>query len=225
MLVASGQGRIGELTQLGHDLRTPLTIINGYAQMLKSNELSTEQRARACELILEKCQELNGLIRAFLELRESELEPIAPVEQTAYTRRERRIRGALPTLEDAGGGQRERRMTELGHRLLPLKEVANDLLQIGVVTDVFGGAPARDHEGDVVVRLHVLEGQVRVPTVPRLLCVRVITGLEVMDHKVQLLLTRRGDLHLIALLLQTLVWIEDFERLRCVARDHQDFWR
>src|SRR5207237_7585111 len=85
-------------------------------------------------------------------------------------RRERRIRGALPTLEDAGGGQRERRMTELGHRLLPLKEVANDLLQIGVVTDVFGGAPARDHEGDVVVRLHVLEGQVRVPTVPRLLC-------------------------------------------------------
>jgi len=83
MLVASGQGRIGELTQLGHDLRTPLTIINGYAQMLKSNELSTEQRARACELILEKCQELNGLIRAFLELRESELEPIAPVEQTA----------------------------------------------------------------------------------------------------------------------------------------------
>ena len=41
----------------------------------------TDNRPKS--FILEKCQELNGLIRAFLELRESELEPIAPVEQTA----------------------------------------------------------------------------------------------------------------------------------------------
>ena len=43
-------------------------------------ELSPEQRARACELILEKCQELNELIRAFLEAREPEVEPMAVVE-------------------------------------------------------------------------------------------------------------------------------------------------
>ncbi|TMF47161.1 MAG: hypothetical protein E6I24_07790 [Chloroflexi bacterium] len=54
MGMANGQGRTGELALLGHDLRTPLTIINGYAQLLNSNELSPEQRARACELILEK---------------------------------------------------------------------------------------------------------------------------------------------------------------------------
>ena len=83
MGMANGQGRTGELALLGHDLRTPLTIINGYAELLNSNELSPEQRARACELILEKCQELNELIRAFLEARESELEPVAAVEQTA----------------------------------------------------------------------------------------------------------------------------------------------
>jgi len=83
MGMANGQARTGELALLGHDLRTPLTIINGYAQLLKSNELSPEQRARACELILEKCQELNELIRAFLEARESELEPVVAVEQTA----------------------------------------------------------------------------------------------------------------------------------------------
>jgi len=34
-------------------------------------------------LILQKCQELNVLIRTFLESRESALEPIAQVEQTA----------------------------------------------------------------------------------------------------------------------------------------------
>jgi len=81
--VANGRALTGELALLGHDLRTPLTIIHGYAQLLKSDELSAEQRARACELILEKCQELNVLIRAFLESREPALEPIAPVEQTA----------------------------------------------------------------------------------------------------------------------------------------------
>jgi signal transduction histidine kinase len=71
------------LAALGHDLRTPLTIINGYAQLLKSDELSPEQRARACELILEKCEELNGLIRGFLEARESETRVPAAVHQTA----------------------------------------------------------------------------------------------------------------------------------------------
>jgi two-component system sporulation sensor kinase B len=83
MGVVDGQRRTGELAYLGHELRTPLTIINGYAQLLKSNELSPEQRTRACELILEKCQELNQLIRAFLEAREPEVEPRAAVEQTA----------------------------------------------------------------------------------------------------------------------------------------------
>ena len=43
-----------ELRALGHDLRTPLAVINGYAQLLSSNELSPEQRERACELILQK---------------------------------------------------------------------------------------------------------------------------------------------------------------------------
>jgi signal transduction histidine kinase len=74
MGLARGLGEAGELATLGHDLRTPLTIINGYAQLLKSDELSAEQRARACELILAKCEELNGLIRGFLESRQSEPE-------------------------------------------------------------------------------------------------------------------------------------------------------
>ena len=82
MGVANGR-QIGELAHLGHDLRTPLTIINGYAQLLKSNELSPEQRARACELILAKCEELNELIRSFLDHPEPELRVPVTAEQTA----------------------------------------------------------------------------------------------------------------------------------------------
>jgi len=53
-------------------------VINGYAALLQSDELSPEQRARACELIVEKCEELNALIRGFLEARENEIpEPVA----------------------------------------------------------------------------------------------------------------------------------------------------
>jgi K+-sensing histidine kinase KdpD len=72
-----------ELRGLGHDLRTPLAVINGYAQLLRSEELSAEQRARACDLILEKCEELNAVIRRLLEPARAPLETPVAVEQTA----------------------------------------------------------------------------------------------------------------------------------------------
>jgi K+-sensing histidine kinase KdpD len=82
---AVGVGNVehAELRALSHDLRTPLAVINGYAQLLRSEELSPEQRARACDLILEKCEELNAVIRRFLEPTESRLEVTAAIEQTA----------------------------------------------------------------------------------------------------------------------------------------------
>jgi K+-sensing histidine kinase KdpD len=72
-----------DLRALGHDLRTPLAVINGYAQMLSSDELSPEQRARACQLILQKCEELNGVIRRLLEPAEAALKVPVAIEQTA----------------------------------------------------------------------------------------------------------------------------------------------
>jgi signal transduction histidine kinase len=81
--VPDGREGAYALAALGHDLRTPLTIINGYAQLLKSEELSAEQRARACDLILAKCEELNLVIRGFLEPRESEIRTPVAVDQTA----------------------------------------------------------------------------------------------------------------------------------------------
>ncbi|MDQ6709575.1 MAG: hypothetical protein M3Z11_03355 [Candidatus Dormibacteraeota bacterium] len=63
----TGDPTVSELALLGHNLRTPLTIINGYADLLKGGELSPEARAHAYQQILEKCAELNALIRDFVD--------------------------------------------------------------------------------------------------------------------------------------------------------------
>jgi signal transduction histidine kinase len=76
-------GDVAELRTLGHDLRTPLAVIYGYAQLLRSEELSPEQRARACDLIVEKCEELNVVIRRLLEPYESRVETPVAIVQTA----------------------------------------------------------------------------------------------------------------------------------------------
>lgn len=83
MAVAKERGAGVDLRALGHDLRTPLAVIHGYAELLTSEELSPEQRARACALILEKCEELNIVIRRLLEPSESGLKPPVAIEQTA----------------------------------------------------------------------------------------------------------------------------------------------
>ncbi|MDQ6884747.1 MAG: hypothetical protein M3077_11025 [Candidatus Dormibacteraeota bacterium] len=69
----TGDPTVSELALLGHNLRTPLTIINGYADLLKGGELTPEAQAHACEQILEKCAELNALIRDFVNADESVL--------------------------------------------------------------------------------------------------------------------------------------------------------
>jgi K+-sensing histidine kinase KdpD len=83
MGVTNAGAEAGELRAMGHDLRTPLAVIHGYAELLRSGELSPEQRARACDLILEKCEELNRVIRRLLEPTESRLEVPVTIERTA----------------------------------------------------------------------------------------------------------------------------------------------
>jgi K+-sensing histidine kinase KdpD len=83
MAIANDRGNAAELRLLGHDLRTPLAVINGYAHLRRSEELSPEQRARACELILEKCEELNATIRRLLEPVEAAAPVPVAIEQPA----------------------------------------------------------------------------------------------------------------------------------------------
>jgi signal transduction histidine kinase len=76
-----GDPTVSELTLLGHNLRTPLTIINGYADLLKNQDLTPQAREHACQQILEKCAELNALIRDFIDADEVMLS--AGVRRTA----------------------------------------------------------------------------------------------------------------------------------------------
>ena len=81
--VLNALGEAADAKTLGHDLRTPLAVIHGYAQLLASDELSPEQHARACDLILEKCAELNLVIRRLLEPYEQDLQSPGTIEQPA----------------------------------------------------------------------------------------------------------------------------------------------
>ena len=83
MAIKDEREQIDDARAFAHDLRTPLAVIHGYAQLLRSDELSAEQRARACDLIVAKCEELNLVIRRLLQPYESALNAPATVEQPA----------------------------------------------------------------------------------------------------------------------------------------------
>ena len=68
--------RIAALRLLGHQLRTPLTLIQGYLSLLQDDDLATEQRRAACALMREQCAEMNRLIDTFLD-EKSEQEHLA----------------------------------------------------------------------------------------------------------------------------------------------------
>lgn len=62
-----GAAQIGKLSRLGHDLRTPLSLIQGYVSLLGDDELTPEQRRAACSVMRDKCAEMNRLISTFLD--------------------------------------------------------------------------------------------------------------------------------------------------------------
>ncbi|MGD6781046.1 histidine kinase dimerization/phospho-acceptor domain-containing protein [Sutcliffiella horikoshii] len=56
------------ITNVSHDLRTPLTSIITYTELLKKNELTTEDRSAYLEIIDRKSQRLKGLIEDLFEV-------------------------------------------------------------------------------------------------------------------------------------------------------------
>ena len=55
------------ITNISHDLRTPLTSARGYLQMLESSELDTETKARYLAIIQERLDALQTLMNSLFE--------------------------------------------------------------------------------------------------------------------------------------------------------------
>lgn len=56
------------ISNVSHDLRTPLTSIMGYIQLMDDNELSIEERNQYIEIVKNRTKSLQNLISSFYEL-------------------------------------------------------------------------------------------------------------------------------------------------------------
>lgn len=56
------------ISNISHDLRTPLTSLMGYVEMLQNNELSREDREEHLNIIQRKGKDILNLIESFFEL-------------------------------------------------------------------------------------------------------------------------------------------------------------
>src|SRR5699024_5656934 len=56
------------ISYISHDLRTPLTSINGYIQLLEAKNLSDEQKEEYLQIIKNSSMRLNILLEDFYEL-------------------------------------------------------------------------------------------------------------------------------------------------------------
>lgn len=69
------------ISNISHDLRTPLTTITGYLQILQNADLASEQKDEV-EIALRKAIQLQGLITSFFELSVIDSDDIQPIFST-----------------------------------------------------------------------------------------------------------------------------------------------
>src|SRR5215468_3869086 len=104
-------------------------------------------------------------------------------------------------------------MASLRNWLFLLEKVLDDSLAVGVVPYVFRRPATGDYDRRIFGGIHVFERDVGIPAIARFFGVSVITRLEIVDDKVQFLLRRCCDFHVVAFFEQPLIWIYNLERL------------
>ena len=70
------------ISNVSHEIKTPLSVIQSYAKALKDDAISPEQRAQYTDTILEATEKLNGMVTNILKLSKLENQQIFPVPET-----------------------------------------------------------------------------------------------------------------------------------------------
>jgi len=71
------------LSNISHDLKTPLTVINGYIESIQSNsKMSDEEKQAVLKIVSNRSKELVGLVNVFFDLAKLESEDmVLPLER------------------------------------------------------------------------------------------------------------------------------------------------
>lgn len=67
-----------QISDISHDLRTPLTSISGFLQLYESGNVSEKQKEEYIKIIKNKVQNLSGLMNSFFELAVLDSEDYVP---------------------------------------------------------------------------------------------------------------------------------------------------
>ncbi len=119
--------------------------------------------------------------------------------------------GDFDTVADAGAG------------LLLLPEPFGDAQEIGVFTDVLGGAATAEKDADIFLGLDVFEGYVGIDAVAFPLLGDGPAGLDFMEHHLVFPFFRRSDDGCVAAFDEAIEWIEGVNGFSGVADDDEDF--
>ena len=66
------------IANVSHELKTPIAVVQNYAQLMRRKELSTEERVEYCDTIIGAAQRLTDMITNILKLNQLEHQEIIP---------------------------------------------------------------------------------------------------------------------------------------------------
>lgn len=142
------------LSLLSHELRTPITSINGFAELLAANEALSAEAREFATIIRDQSQRLSGMVNTLLSL----AEPEAANAQQDYRiplRLDEAVREALTLLQSAASKKGICLVERAPARLPPI--AANKALITKVIVNLVGNAVTHSVGDTAVIISTVLE--------------------------------------------------------------------